>query len=211
MIHLVLGGARSGKSSFAEQLCHSLLSQKQAGNTPQQKPIYIATAQAFDEEMQNRIAKHQLDRQDKWQLIECPLKLNDALSVALSPRQLQSQAKQQAEHTILIDCLTLWLNNVIFEFGDSARQEDIALYSEQLLTAVSPYVNKQGIDIVLVANEVGLGVVPLGKVSRLFVDNAGWLNQNIAAIADSVTLITAGIPLTLKGNARRQNSGAGDD
>ncbi|OUS33051.1 bifunctional adenosylcobinamide kinase/adenosylcobinamide-phosphate guanylyltransferase [Thalassotalea sp. 42_200_T64] len=213
MIHLVLGGARSGKSSFAEQLCFSLRVQNQADNKAdnqsRQKPIYIATAQAFDDEMQRRIAKHQKDREDLWQLVECPLMLNDAISDALS--QLQSQQPLQGSSVILIDCLTLWLNNVIFEFGDNARQEDIDLYSEQLLTALAPYANKQGMDIVLVANEVGLGVVPLGKVSRLFVDNAGWLNQRIAAVADSVILITAGIPLTLKGNGRRQNSGAGND
>ena len=209
MIHLVLGGARSGKSSFAEQLCFSLLRQNNEDNERRHKPVYIATAQAFDDEMQRRIAKHQMDRQDKWQLIECPLMLNDAISEALS--QLQTQQQLKSNSIILIDCLTLWLNNVIFELGDNATQQDIESHNEQLLSALTPYANMQGVDIVLVANEVGLGVVPLGKVSRLFVDNAGWLNQSIAAIADSVTLITAGIPLALKGNARSQNSGASHD
>lgn len=191
MIHLVLGGARSGKSSFAEQQCLRL--QQNIGDL---KPSYIATAQAFDEEMQSRIAKHKLDRSEHWQLIECPIQLSQLL-LQLTPN---AASQSSASNIYLIDCLTLWLNNIIYHLGDNASQQSVDEKSQELISALSSFAGSTKCHIVLVANEVGLGVVPLGKVSRLFVDNAGWLNQSIAKLADSVTLITAGLPLKLKGD-----------
>ncbi|WOH38055.1 bifunctional adenosylcobinamide kinase/adenosylcobinamide-phosphate guanylyltransferase [Thalassotalea fonticola] len=195
MIHLILGGARSGKSSYAENLCFDL--QQQYQETYSNPPVYIATAQALDEEMQSRIEKHQHDRAAKsnnlsWQLIECPLALAKLLKT-------EYQKNDLTDTVYLVDCLTLWLNNIIFNLGETASQQQIEDETTQLLQAIAAFQHSKNQHLVLVANEVGLGVVPLGNVSRLFVDNAGWLNQKIAKIADSVTLITAGIPLSLKG------------
>lgn len=195
MIHLILGGARSGKSSYAEQLCVNL--QQQCEEMCEHSPIYIATAQAFDDvEMQARIKKHQQDRMAKndeitWQVIECPTELAQLLNN-------QNKTNEINNNIYLVDCLTLWLNNIIFNLGETAEQQQIDVETEQLILAICKYQHTKKQHLVLVANEVGLGVVPLGKVSRLFVDNAGWLNQRIAKIANTVTLITAGIPLTLK-------------
>ncbi|WNC70752.1 bifunctional adenosylcobinamide kinase/adenosylcobinamide-phosphate guanylyltransferase [Thalassotalea psychrophila] len=195
MIHLILGGARSGKSSYAEQLCATL--QQQCEQTCAHSPIYIATAQAFDDaEMQVRIEKHQQDRMAKnnditWQVIECPTELAQLLNK-------QNKNNESSNKIYLVDCLTLWLNNIIFNLGETAEQQQIDAQTEHLILSLCKYQHTKSQHLVLVANEVGLGVVPLGKVSRLFVDNAGWLNQRIAKIADTVTLITAGIPLTLK-------------
>lgn len=204
MIHLILGGARSGKSSYAENLCFDLQQQRQQQRQQSQTsyaktPVYIATAQAFDEEMQARIAQHQQDRTAKndklaWHLVECPLALAQLL-------RNENSNTETANNIYLVDCLTLWLNNIIFSLGETAAQHQIHAETEQLIKAIEAFQQTNKQHLVLVANEVGLGVVPLGSVSRLFVDNAGWLNQNIAKIADSVTLITAGIPLTLKGTS----------
>lgn len=180
MIHLILGGARSGKSSFAEQWC---LDKARADH---QDLVYVATATITDNEMAQRIEQHQQQRDKKWQTLECPLELARCL------------AKTKDNHLYLNDCLTLWLNNVIYHLGDEADSEAVQQYTEQLLDALKSAADIQNCSIVLVANEVGLGIVPLGKISRLFVDHAGWLNQAIAKIADQVTLVTAGIPLTLK-------------
>ena len=190
MIHLILGGARSGKSSYAEQLCFSL--QQKCSSAIEDDPIYIATALAFDDEMHTRIEKHQHDRAEdekSWQLIECPLLLAELLE------------DEQKSTIYLVDCLTLWLNNIIFNLGEKPAQQKIEAKTNQLIRSIAAFQNTHKRHLVLVANEVGLGIVPLGSVSRLFVDNAGWLNQGIAIIADTVTLITAGIPLTLKGNS----------
>lgn len=170
MISLILGGARSGKSRYAEQLAkRSAL-----------PVLYLATATALDEEMVARISHHQQQRPSEWQLCECPLLLAETLA--------QESKKAQC---ILVDCLTLWLNNQLFEDPD----QDFTLLFDQLLESL------QGstADIILVANEVGLGIIPLGEVSRKFVDEAGRLNQQLASIADEVLFIAAGLPLHLKG------------
>ncbi len=195
MIHFVLGGARSGKSRFAEQqvLKHSAEMNKQA--------VYIATATAFDHEMSKRITKHQNDREhheeSNWQLIECPIKLTEVLQYC------------DEDKVYLLDCLTLWLNNLLFsEQAQESKQGDsktqIENYAQQelrlkkeinnLVAALSNF----NANIVIVSNEVGLGIIPLGESTRLYVDYCGWLNQAIAEIAQQVTLITAGIPLTIK-------------
>ncbi|MBA33866.1 MAG: bifunctional adenosylcobinamide kinase/adenosylcobinamide-phosphate guanylyltransferase [Oleispira sp.] len=169
-VHLVLGGARSGKSSFAERLATD------SGN----EVVYIATATIYDDEMQERINRHVDDRPDHWLTIEEPLLLAQTL-------------KQHAaeDKCLLVDCLTLWLTNVLM-----IEQEgrSLAEYKEELLGALADLPGK----IILVSNEVGQGIVPMGELSRRFVDEAGWLHQDIARIAQNVTLVVAGLPMQLK-------------
>lgn len=173
-VHLVLGGARSGKSRYAESRVTELSQGKDKH--------YVATAIAFDEEMTKRIVHHQRTRGVSWREHECPIELAQLLS------------KFKHGDVVLIDCLTLWLNNVIYNDGLTLGEEQIKKRVEELQHAVS--ICKA--EVVLVSNEVGLGVVPLGEVSRLFVDHAGWMNQALALVADRVTLVTAGLPLELK-------------
>ncbi|WP_425666764.1 bifunctional adenosylcobinamide kinase/adenosylcobinamide-phosphate guanylyltransferase [Vibrio tubiashii] len=173
-IHLVLGGARSGKSSFAEAQTDMMSAHK--------TKHYVATAIAFDEEMRKRIAHHQASRGESWVEHECPVDL-----VKLIPQFNSSDV-------ILIDCLTLWLNNVIYNEGETLTELEIKQRVEALVLALQ----QSKADILLVSNEVGLGVIPLGEISRLFVDHAGWMNQAIAKIADKVTFVAAGLPMTLK-------------
>lgn len=174
MISLILGGARSGKSRYAEQLA----------SRSQLPVLYIATATALDAEMAARIAHHQQQRPSEWQLCECPLQLAEALA--------QESKKNQC---ILVDCLTLWLNNQLF----AQPQQDFAQLFNQLLESLQG----ASAEIIFVANEVGLGVIPLGEISRQFVDEAGRLNQQLAKVADSVVFIAAGLPLYLKGDTSR--------
>jgi adenosylcobinamide kinase / adenosylcobinamide-phosphate guanylyltransferase len=176
MISLILGGARSGKSRYAEQLAL-------ASNKPL---LYVATATASDAEMSARIAHHQVARtqqtahsQQPWRLCESPL----ALIQTLRSEGAQPQC-------ILVDCLTLWLNNQLFH----CPQQDFT----QLFNALITTAQTVQADIIFVANEVGLGVIPMGEISRRFVDEAGRLNQQVAAIADQVFFIAAGLPLCLK-------------
>ena len=172
MLHFILGGARSGKSRFAQQQAIELSERTH-------KPVtYIATATAIDEEMRQRIERHQQERPDHWQLLEEPLMLVDAL------------ASVNKEHIILIDCLTLWLNNQLYHFPD----QDFA----QLLESLTLALTNAEQDVILVANEVGLGIIPMGEVSRQFVGQAGWLNQTLAAMVDKVSFVAAGLPMTLK-------------
>ena len=189
MIHFVLGGARSGKSHFAEQQA-LFLAKKNS-----KQAIYIATATAIDDEMSARINKHQQDRNELFQLVESPLALSNTLD------------KAQSENVYLLDCLTLWLNNIIFA-KQSLQKENIGqkieFHLEQeielfIQTLDREFSNKER-DIIIVSNEIGLGVVPMGESTRLFVDYCGWLNQRVAKIAQQVTLLTAGIPLSLKPN-----------
>ena len=187
MIHFVLGGARSGKSHFAEQ--QALLLAKKHNK----QAVYIATATVIDDEMSARINKHKQDRNDLFQLIESPLALCDTLINAKSG------------NVYLLDCLTLWLNNVIFaqqilpKKGTQLKVEhQLKQEIEQLIQIFNREFSNEERDIIIVSNEIGLGVVPMGESTRLFVDYCGWLNQGIAKIAQQVTLLTAGIPLTLK-------------
>lgn len=173
MIHLVLGGARSGKSRFAQKLTEQL-----SGNDPT-KVLYVATATETDHEMRDRIAHHQVNRPAQWQLAEEPMLLAERIK------------HEEDASVILVDCLTLWLNNQLYRVPD---QDFTKLFAK--LTSVLKHVDK---DVILVANEVGLGVVPMGEVTRQFVDLAGWLNQAVAATADQVTFVAAGLPMKLKG------------
>lgn len=179
MITFILGGARSGKSRHAENLAKN-------NNKP---VLYVATATASDNEMRERIAHHQQQRPADWRLRECALELTELLA---------EEAKK--EQTILVDCLTLWLNNQLFHFP---AQNFTALFNGLIATARNP-----NADIIFVANEVGLGIIPMGEISRRFVDEAGRLNQALAQVADEVIFIAAGLPLVLK--TCRHNSQAVD-
>ncbi|MFA0114362.1 bifunctional adenosylcobinamide kinase/adenosylcobinamide-phosphate guanylyltransferase [Vibrio sp. 10N.261.46.E11] len=175
--HLVLGGARSGKSGFAEQKAICALAACSNGRLN-----YIATATYLDDEMRERIVHHKQRRGELWIEHEAPVELAEKL---LSFDQ---------NDVVLIDCLTLWLNNIIFELGDDATNEQVEAVVEVLVKSVE----QSPAQIIMVSNEVGLGVVPLGKVSRLFVDNAGRMNQALARVVARVTLVAAGLPLSLK-------------
>ncbi|MCU4530061.1 bifunctional adenosylcobinamide kinase/adenosylcobinamide-phosphate guanylyltransferase [Acinetobacter sp. P1(2023)] len=170
MLQLILGGARSGKSRLAEQTAISM----------QLAVTYVATAQALDPEMQNRIVHHQNQRPAHWFLVEEPLFLAKTLQRIDRPNQI-----------ILVDCLTLWLTNLLMLEDQNVQQFEC----EQLLK-VLPTLQSE---IILVSNETGLGVVPLGEISRRFVDEAGRLHQALGQIADKVVFCVAGFPMILKG------------
>jgi adenosylcobinamide kinase / adenosylcobinamide-phosphate guanylyltransferase len=165
---LVLGGAKSGKSSHAESLIEQL-----------EPPfLYIATAQVLDDEMKERIELHRARRKDRWATIECPMAPADAL------RGLAGKGRP-----VLIDCITLWLSNLLcFSSADPDRAVD------DLCAAVSGADHP----LVIVSNEVGGGIVPENELARKFRDLAGSTNQKLARICASVTLVTAGLPLRLK-------------
>lgn len=164
-ITLVLGGARSGKSRYAEQAL-----QHHAGPW-----IYIATAQPFDDEMRRRIAEHQAQRGERWHTVEAPVALGEALDGA-------------AGRPVLIDCLTLWLTNVML------GRHDVQIAAAALEAAL----RRRDAPTVLVSNELGLGIVPQTPLGRSFRDQAGLLNQRIAALAAHVVFMIAGLPMVLK-------------
>ena len=171
-VTLVLGGARSGKSTHAERLATGSLH----GAAPQ-PAVYLATAQAGDVEMATRIAAHRARRGAHWTTIEEPLKLDEALAAAAAQ-----------DRPVLVDCLTLWLSNVMLGGGDVDEAAD------DLLRALEAC----AVPVVLVSNEVGLGIVPETPLGRSFRDAQGRLNMRIAERADRVVLMAAGLPLTLK-------------
>ena len=188
--HLFLGGARSGKSTMAEKYATDWLQ-----DNPQGRVLYIATAQVLDEEMQHRVALHQQGRPATWELIEEPLALAQLL------RQYQQQASPAAPLCVLVDCLTLWLSNQLCQVDvddDSAlvahATTNTAAALEQLVASVAEFTGT----LLLVSNEVGSGIVPLGKLSRQFQDLAGMMNQRLAQVCDKVTLVVAGLPVTVK-------------
>ena len=171
---LILGGARSGKSSYAEKLA------KDNG-----LPVtYIATAQIYDDEFEARVQHHKDRRPKNWQLIEASHYLAPAL-----------QANSHAGCTIIVDCLTLWLAQCICP--DCAPQEGVD-WAQERADFLELLPTLQG-NIILVSNEVGMGIVPLGEINRQFQDEQGRLNQAVAAIADKVSFIAAGLPIQLKG------------
>lgn len=163
----VLGGARSGKSRYAQARAEAI-----AGSHS-----FIATAEAFDDEMRDRIARHRADRDSRWSTIEAPRELPAAID-----------ALNAKESVVLVDCLTLWVSNLLF------ADADIPLAGRQLCDAIARFEGT----LILVANEVGLGIVPDNALARAFRDAAGQLNQSAAATVEEVVLLTAGLPLTLK-------------
>lgn len=181
MKELILGGARSGKSQLAE---------KRALDSGLQV-IYLATAEARDGEMARRIAHHRERRPAEWGSTEEMLQLATKLRALAAP-----------DTCILVDCLTLWLSNLLFA-GQAAAQAEAgeaiscALFRDETSALIELLPQLPG-HIILVSNEVGWGVVPMHPVSRLFADEQGRLNQRVAAVCDRVTLVAAGLPLTLK-------------
>ncbi|AKM11667.1 cobalamin biosynthesis protein [Croceicoccus naphthovorans] len=162
---LVLGGARSGKSRYAQQRI-----ERNAGEL-----AFIATAQPLDTEMKQRIERHQCDRGPRWHTIDAPIDLVNAIA----------DADRHAD-AILVDCVTLWLSNLILT--------DRPVPARELCEAIS----QSRRPVALVSNEVGCGIVPENSLARRFRDEAGRLNQQIAASADEVVMIVAGLPLILK-------------
>ncbi|WP_338722546.1 bifunctional adenosylcobinamide kinase/adenosylcobinamide-phosphate guanylyltransferase [Devosia sp. XK-2] len=168
---LVLGGARSGKTAFAERLA------LHAGA----KPAYLATATVLDAEMNERVSSHQAVRGERFTTIEEPLELSHAILKA-----------GKAHDVILVDCLTLWITNLLL------ANEDVATAVSELYATLAEI---QQAKVILVSNEVGLGIVPDNAMARTFRDLAGSTHQRLAEICDDVYFVAAGLPLTLKGNA----------
>ena len=186
---LILGGQRSGKSRRAEMLSRSWLAQ-----SPDHEAVLIATAQPWDDEMRTRIARHQQDRAERvpgMQTLEEPLALAEALTQRSNPNTL-----------VVVDCLTLWLTNHLMpvEGNESNMRTDRSLANEipTLAAMLSVAITDAKGPVVLVGNEIGLGVIPLGSGTRGFVDALGRLNQDLAAVCQRVTLMVAGLPLTIK-------------
>ena len=164
---LVLGGARSGKSRTALQLAESASARR----------IYIATAQAYDDEMRDRIAQHRMERDGSWETQDAPLDLCKAI-----------QAHAGQGRAVLVDCLTLWLSNILLAERDLEHETD--LLRQTVREASGP--------LILVSNEVGHGIVPATALGRTFRDEQGRLNQRIAEVCDAVVFVAAGCPILLK-------------
>lgn len=173
----VLGGARSGKSAYAEQWA-----QQHA-----ERVLFVATAQAFDDDMQARIEHHRNDRPPEWDTLEEPL--HPAAKIA---------AQMANYDVILVDCLTLLASNILLTLPDDATQEDA---NQAILTEIQELldvVQQSGATWLIISNEVGLGVVPPTRLGRLFRDALGRANQRVALAADDVVLMVAGLPWRLK-------------
>ena len=165
---LVLGGARSGKSSYAEKIVESSRLQ----------PLYLATGRAFDKEMESRIAIHRDRRGSEWQTVEEPLDLVSVLRLHTAE-----------DRFVLVDCLTLWLTNLMM------AERDVTTETANLVAILPELAGP----VVFVSNEVGLGIVPENRMAREFRDHAGFLHQAVAAVADEVYFMAAGLPLKMKG------------
>lgn len=180
-IHLILGGARSGKSAYAEKLASA-----------SELPVtYIATAQVYDDEFAKRIAHHQARRPAHWRLVEAPFGLANTLLAHDAP-----------DTCVIVDCLTLWLAQCICPDCSPpegvARTEALWQQERAALLKALPTLKSQ---VLLVSNEVGMGIVPLGEINRQFQDEQGRLNQAVAKVAHNVSFIAAGLPLPLKGSS----------
>lgn len=192
--HLILGGARSGKSRYAQQLAIS------SGLDV----TYVATAQAGDAEMQARIQQHKLDRPQHWRSIEEPLKLTETLAAVAADK-----------HCLLVDCLTLWMSNLMHEQSLSVEREVQPLSVEREIPTLSvereiqhllEQLQKLPGQILLVSNEVGLGITPMNPLARKFIDEVGLLHQRLAQVCGQVVFMTAGLPHYLKGHQNNAGS-----
>lgn len=170
---MILGGARSGKSAFAARLAAD------SGLAV----VFIATAQASDDEMAQRIHRHQTMRPAHWQLLEEPIHLGSIIKTHANPQRF-----------LLIDCLTVWLTNLLLDPDPNVVHKELASL-EQIIG------NRPG-PITLVGNETGLGIIPMGELTRRFVDENGRLHQQLASLCCRVTLMVAGLPLYLKGTSQ---------
>lgn len=169
MKHLVLGGVRSGKSAFAQDLV------AESG-----KPVcYVATSQVWDDEMAQRVERHKLNRPEQWQLIEEPIALAETLN-----------RLNHVQQAVIVECFSLWLSNLLCLEDDQVFERE----RQSLLKAVEQF---QG-ELVLVSSEVGLGIMPMNALARRFADEAGMLNQTLAKLTDRVTFVAAGLPMPLK-------------
>ena len=181
---LILGGQKSGKSRRAE-----LLARQWLDAAPDHQAVLIATAQPWDEEMRQRIARHQADRAERvpgMRTVEEPIALAEAIRQHSNARTL-----------VVVDCLTLWLTNLLmpadYESNGAPAPMDTTRAASLLIA-----IQEAAGPVVLVGNEIGLGVIPMGREVRAFVDALGRLNQDVAATCQRVTLMAAGLPLTLK-------------
>lgn len=178
---LIIGGARSGKSAYAERL--AVASRKRI--------VYIATAQAGDDEMKSRIAHHRERRDVYWTTVEETIELGRTIEKHSGPDTL-----------IMVDCLTVWLSNLLFSDERSYPEigviEPPPVFQYQRSLLLKALENAKG-GVILVSNEIGQGVVPLGAISRWFVDESGRLNQDVAVVCNRAVLIVAGLPVVLKG------------
>ena len=169
MKQLILGGARSGKSKLADTLA------TKSGK----KVVYIATGEALDAEMKLRIQQHQAQRSVEWQTVEEPIELAKALTQF-----------NHSQYCVLVDCLTLWITNCLLS-------EDTHCWSAQK-NALLDELNEFKGDLILVSNEAGQGIVPVGEINRQFVDESGWLHQRLAQACEKVIWVVAGLPQVLK-------------
>ncbi len=166
-ITLITGGARSGKSSFAQQMAEQLC----------ERPIYLATAKIWDEDFASRVKRHQADRDSRWTTVEEEKFLSN---------------HNFAEQTVLLDCITLWLTNF---FHDNNYKVEETLQEAKLEWAKF---TQQNMELIVVTNELGMGVHPENEIARKFADLQGWMNQHIARQANSVYLMVSGIPVQVK-------------
>jgi adenosylcobinamide kinase/adenosylcobinamide-phosphate guanylyltransferase len=178
--HLVLGGARSGKTRYALQLAELLASRRSA------QVVYVATAQAGDAEMAERIARHRAERPVTWRTLEAPLKLADSLS------------RVNSNTVLVIDCLTLWLSNALLQdFDEQTPRASLPTWTDErdrMLRFAQQFAGA----LIMVTNEVGAGIVPASALARRFQDEQGWLNQSMAALCEHVTWVMAGIAVPIK-------------
>jgi len=173
-LFLILGGARSGKSSYALKLAESMTGER----------LYLATAEALDKEMAERIKKHKKERGNNWTTIEEPIKVADVIK------------KSTGYDVILLDCITIWLSNLITNYGLRITNLDSQIAKH--ITSLVSMCKKTKANIIVVSNEVGLGIVPDNPLARQFRDISGYANQKIAEAADEVYFVTAGIPVKIK-------------
>jgi len=169
-IYLVTGGAKSGKTAYSLSLANRY-----------EKKCYLATAEARDDEMRDRIAKHKKERGDEWETIEEPFHVNKII-----------REKGSEFDVILLDCITLWISNLILEFDEERISEEVQAFEEVLQSC--------SCSLVIVTNELGSGIVPENDLARKYRDIIGSVNQKIAKIADKVTLVVSGIPMLMKGD-----------
>jgi adenosylcobinamide kinase/adenosylcobinamide-phosphate guanylyltransferase len=184
----ILGGQKSGKSRRAEQRAIDWLAEAPAAR----RAVLIATAQAFDDEMRERIARHQADRARRvpaMRTVEEPVELARAIVSESAPETL-----------VVVDCLTLWLTNLLMPLRSEAAKPATRTPPAHVAMLLIALREARG-PVVLVGNEIGLGVIPLGRETRAFVDTLGRMNQEVAAACHRVTLMAAGLPLTLKAPA----------
>jgi adenosylcobinamide kinase/adenosylcobinamide-phosphate guanylyltransferase len=174
---LLLGGARSGKSATAERMA-----QEHGGSV-----LYVATAQAFDDEMRERIAMHRAERPPHWQTLEAPLNLSYALFTIGNQHEV-----------VLVDCMTLLASNALLTLPEEATQNEASKVVMSEVEGLLDIVNTWQAHFIVVSNEVGMGIVPPYRLGRLYRDALGRANQRLASVADEVMLLVAGLPWKLK-------------